>query len=71
MTDSEFPPPQSHASRRRIGTTDHRLRRRCPLADATGIGCGIVRRPLRPTASGRRCPTCRTTATTVSSESII
>jgi len=71
MTDSEFPPPAGVRLRRRIATTDHRLRRRCPLADATGIGCGIVRRPPRPTASGRRCPTCRTTATTVYSESII
>jgi hypothetical protein len=35
MSDSGFPPPQSHASRRRIATPS--------LADATGIGCGIVR----------------------------
>jgi hypothetical protein len=54
MTDSEFPPPQSYAGRRRIATRS--------LADATGIGCGIVRRP----PSARRTP-----ATTVYSQSII
>jgi hypothetical protein len=54
MTESEFPPPQSHAGRRRIATRS--------LADATGIGCGIVRRP--PSAR-------RATATTVDSESAI
>jgi hypothetical protein len=54
MTDSEFPPPRSHAGRRRSATRS--------LADATGIGCAIVRRP----ASARR-----TTATTVYYESII
>jgi hypothetical protein len=54
MTDSEFTPPQSHAGRRWIATRS--------LADATGIGCRIVRRP----ASARR-----TTVTTVDSESII
>jgi hypothetical protein len=42
MTESEFPPPPSHAGRRRIATR--------PLADAKGIACGIVRRP----ASARR-----------------
>jgi hypothetical protein len=36
-SDSEFPSPHSHAGRRRIATRS--------LADATGIGCGIVRRP--------------------------
>ena len=34
MTDSEFPPPQSDAGRRRIATRS--------LADATGIGCEIM-----------------------------
>jgi hypothetical protein len=34
---SEFPPPHSHAGRRRIATRS--------LADATSIGCAIVRRP--------------------------
>jgi hypothetical protein len=42
MIDSEFPPPQSYAGRRRIATRSR--------ADATGIGCEIVRRP----ASARR-----------------
>jgi hypothetical protein len=37
MTDSEFPPPHSHAGRRRIATRS--------LADATSIGFAIVRRP--------------------------
>jgi hypothetical protein len=54
MTDSEFPQPQTHTGRRRIATRS--------LADATGIGCGIVRRP----ASARRA-----SATTVYSGSII
>jgi hypothetical protein len=54
MVDSEFPPPHSHAGRRRIATRS--------LADATGIGFAIMRRP----ASARR-----TTATTVYSESTI
>jgi len=63
MTDSEFPPPQSHAGRRWIAIRS--------LADATGIGCEIGRRPVRPTAGGRRCPARRTTATTVDSKSII
>jgi len=54
MVDSEFPPPPSHACRRRIATPS--------LADATGIGCAIARRP----ASARR-----TTAATVYSESTI
>jgi hypothetical protein len=42
MIDSEFPASHSHAGRRRIATRS--------LADATGIGRGIVRRP----ASARR-----------------
>jgi hypothetical protein len=57
MIDSEFPPPQSHAGRRRITTRS--------LADATGIGCAIVRRGW----AGEF--TRRTTATTVYSESTI
>jgi len=57
MTDSGFPPPQPHAGRRRIAGWAGRL-----LADATGIGCEIVRRPT----SDRR-----TAATTVYPESII
>jgi len=65
MTDSEFPPPQSHAGRRWIAGWAGRL-----LADATGICCEIGRRPVRPTAGGRRCPARRTT-TTVDSKSII
>jgi hypothetical protein len=59
MIDSEFPPPHSQAGRRLIATTDHRLRRRCPLADATGIGFAIAR---------RQASTRRATATTVYSD---
>jgi hypothetical protein len=54
MIDSEFPAPHSHAGRRRIATRS--------LADATGIGRAIARRP----ASTRR-----TTATADDSQSII
>jgi hypothetical protein len=54
MIDSEFPATRSHAGRRRIATRS--------LADATGIGCAIARRP----ASARR-----TTASSDDSESTI
>jgi hypothetical protein len=71
MTDSEFPPPHSHAGRRRIATTDQRLRRRCPLADATSIGFAIVRRPASARPDQRPSAVGALTATTVYSESII
>jgi hypothetical protein len=54
MADSGFPPPHQHAGRRRIATRS--------LADATGIGRAIVRRP--PSAR-------RASATTVYPESTI
>jgi hypothetical protein len=54
MIDSELPAPHPHAGRRRIATR--------ALADATGIGVGIVRRP----ASARR-----TTASSDDSKSTI
>jgi hypothetical protein len=54
MADPEFPATHSHAGRRRTATR--------PLADATGIGCEIERRP----ASTRR-----TSASSDDSESTI
>jgi hypothetical protein len=65
MIDSEFPAPQSHAGRRRIATPDQRLRRRCPLADATSIGFAIAWRGWAGVF------TRRTTATSDDSESTI
>jgi hypothetical protein len=57
MADPGFPPSHSHVGRRRIATRS--------LADATGIGCAIVRRGWAGVF------TRRTTATTVYSESTI